>query len=318
MNKKLLNEIIACLPKGKTLFYYFKDRYACMLLADYVGVGKTVRQVKKSAYAGLLNRPLIKEVLANSGNGVLTADMFNSVWHNSQQPFVLTLSEWGGKDRSWFQVSRTGYNLVLQLNFSASHDREYAKLDARDYLLFGSLLHPVMQKGERELFRYTVAWSRIDLDFGSGEALIEEVQSDWIRNCRRAAGYAKQRLEACGQDQGAACNRCALTRMVNYYDKAIAPYAVFWEEAMLSAAIDFIHNELGIKVIYYHSWDTGCRIKGIGQYRPPRSLYSDLPQRFCFQSTTEAPGFLSADRGFRRVYRKVKDPQWYVLTQQGG
>ncbi len=315
MDKKLLNEIIACLPKGKTLFYYFKDRYASMLLADYVGEGMPVKQVKQSRYASLLNRPVIKEVVATAGNGMLTSQMLDSAWHTSQQPFVLTLSEWGGKDRSWYQLSRHGYNLVLQLNFTASHEREFAKLDTDDYLLFGTVMHPVMQKGQRELFRYTVAWSRIDLDFDTGEALIEEVQSDWMRNTARAISFVKKRLARCGQDQGVACRRCRLTRMVDYYDSAVAPYVAIWKEAMLAAAIDFIRNELGIRVIYYHSWDTGCRVKGIGSYRPPRSLYHDLPQRFCFQSTVEAPAFLMANKGFRRVYRKVENPQWYVLTQ---
>ena len=36
--------------------------------------------------------------------------------------------------------------------------------------------HPVRQDG-----RHTLAWARMDVDLDAGEALIEEIQSDWIR-----------------------------------------------------------------------------------------------------------------------------------------
>lgn len=37
--------------------------------------------------------------------------------------------------------------------------------------------HPV-RKDDVE----TLAWARIDLDFASNQALIEEIQSDWVKN----------------------------------------------------------------------------------------------------------------------------------------
>jgi len=312
MDKQLLKEVIDCLPKGRTKFFYFKDRYAAMLLADFVGNGMSVGQVKQSAFAGLLQRPAVKQLVANSGNGVLTAEMLRGVWE-FPQPFLLTLAGWGGKDRSWYQVSRPGYNLVLQMNFTASHDREYDKLTS-DELLFGSFSHPVMQKGQRPLFRNTVAWSRIDLDFATGEALIEEVQSDWMRYVLSDVKWAKAQLKKCGQNQGALCKTCYRTKIVKYFDNAVAPYVSLWQEAMLSAAIEFIRNELGIKVIYYHSFETGRQVKKISWRQPPRSVYTDLPRKFCFQQTGEAPEFLVADKAFRKQYRKLKNPQWFRLA----
>jgi hypothetical protein len=33
MDKHIAEEIIACMPQGRTLFYYFKDRYALLLFS---------------------------------------------------------------------------------------------------------------------------------------------------------------------------------------------------------------------------------------------------------------------------------------------
>ena len=50
-------EIIACLGRQRTLFHYFKDRYACLLLADLVGEGRAIREVREHPFGRLLNRP---------------------------------------------------------------------------------------------------------------------------------------------------------------------------------------------------------------------------------------------------------------------
>jgi hypothetical protein len=36
----------------------------------------------------------------------------------------------------------------------------------------------------------TLAWSRVDIDFENGEALIEEIQTDWVRLAERAGTAA--------------------------------------------------------------------------------------------------------------------------------
>ena len=59
--------------------------------------------------------------------------------------------------------------------------------------------HPVLAPGERPYFRETLAWARIDLDLVSSEALVEEIQSDWVR----CANRLKRRLSRCGSDQHA-------------------------------------------------------------------------------------------------------------------
>ena len=59
---------------------------------------------------------------------------------------------------------------------------------------------------------------------------------------------------------------------------------------MLTATLDFVHRELGINKVFYHSFDTGVRLKGIESgWGPPRSIYTDLPRRFCFELGEERP-----------------------------
>lgn len=79
---------------------------------------------------------------------------------------------------------------------------------------------------------------------------------------------------------------------------------------MLAAAVDFIVDELGLRRIYFHSYETG---KALKRCNPPRSLYTDIPRKFCFQNITEAPFFLAEDRFFRKKYYKVKSPKWFSL-----
>jgi hypothetical protein len=85
-----------------------------------------------------------------------------------------------------FSTSRRGFNLVLQLNFSSRHDEPYRKLvDPDDYRPFELGGHPVA-KGAL----HTLAWSRLDIDLNTGEALIEEIQTDWIREALWERRYA--------------------------------------------------------------------------------------------------------------------------------
>ena len=98
-----------------------------------------------------------------------------------------------------------------------------------------------------------------------------------------------------------------------YADDVLAPYAKVWEEAMLSATIGFIHHELGLQKIYYHSFEQGALLKNIKGSKPPRSLYTRLPKQFGFQKTPEGPEFLMREKRVQKLQRKVKDPYWFKL-----
>ena len=68
-------------------------------------------------------------------------------------------------------------------------------------------------------------------------------------------------------------------------------------------------------LVYYHTFKTGIRFKNIAWTAPPRSLYTDLPRKFCFRETTQAPMFLKKCK-HRTVQSRLKDKsnRWFVLN----
>jgi len=310
MKAEQLDEILACLPKGRTKFYYFRDRYCLDLLAWYLGGGKTVAEIKRSPYARLLRKPLLRDLCARIGGGLVTPPWLMSAWPARPLAFLLTLGRWGESRpcwRTWHQMSRPGVNLVLQLNFSGMHDRRYLKLirPIEDHP-FEFYLHPINTEGRR-----TLAWSRLDVSLELGEALIEEIQCDWI-------GYALYaRLRECEDGQRQLCGEPVGADEVSldrYRRQVLAPYVGIWDEAMLTAALWFLRQELGIRRVYYHTFESGNRIKGLTDRRPPRSLYTALPRRFCFRQTSAPPALLATvrNRPLRRMIRQG-GLRWFVL-----
>lgn len=310
METKLAKEIIACLPQGRSLFYYGKHGYAPLLLSYLMDGEAPIGDLRKSRYGKLLQTPSLKRVIAASGKSVLDVTQLATAYWQDTLPFLLTLDLFDGR----MQTSRRGANLVLQLNFNSQHDRAFKRLvKPGKEPLMRARWHPVMQPGRRELFRETLAWSRIDLDFACNEALIEEVQSDWVR----AAACVKRWIAHCTNSSTDLPERFGLNGTLNeiecYIDQVMAPYLNVWHEAMLSSSVDFIYRELGIHTIYYHSHETGGIVKRIDFGQAPRSLYSQLPRKFCFVETEQAPDFLQSDKGFRRRLKGVRDPRWYTL-----
>lgn len=315
MKEELANEIIECLPKERTLFRYFKDRYALLLLNYYIGDEKKVSEIKKSKYSKLLNKDIVKSLLAECGGNILAREKLNDVYPIDTEYFVLTLGKYDGDDIEWSQTSRKGWNLVLQLNFSNKHDIEYKKLVKPEYpkvLNFDG--HPVYEQKDDEYFRETLAWSRIDIDFVNNEVLIEEIQSDWVREAKDlledALWYKKNNHTKFGwwDIEG------KIDDVIEYCQKVIMPYTKIWSEAMMMATIDFIKNELGVNNIFYHTDKSGFKIKGIKYDKPPRSLYTKLPSQFCFEKTSNEPEMLLTDSRYKRLKRKVKDTSWYELA----
>jgi hypothetical protein len=76
-----------------------------------------------------------------------------------------------------------------------------------------------------------------------------------------------------------------------------------------------IRDELAVRRLFFHDFDTGAALKGLTPgFQPPRSLYTDLPRRFCFQKTARMPGFLDNLKTVRKALRNVPEPCWYQLT----
>ncbi|MGZ8160037.1 MAG: hypothetical protein ACXWT4_14665 [Methylobacter sp.] len=314
MDIKTAQEVLACLPVGKTPFYYCKDRYAVFLLSHIIGRKCVIADLKKSAYSGLLHKPLVKGILAQSGDGLFRQEHLALAWGGHIESFLLTLSIWGDKDRSWDQVSRNGYSLVLQLNFSNKHDAVFKRLaEPSEYHQFNCSLHPVLKRHQRDFFRETLAWARIDFDFKTNEALIEELQTDWLRRAKRLLveiQSGKPRFYNLGTN-------AKPEQLRRYLEAVLADYGDIWDEALLTAALQFIRQELGIATIYMHTPDTGAAIKRSNYTQPPRSLYSSLPRKFCFSQTDKAPEFLYQNRAFRKFEKQLGGTQWNVINLGG-
>lgn len=316
MDREYANEILACLSQERSCFHYFKDRYALQLLGYAAGSGQSIEQLRRSRYARLLNKPAVKQLLAECGDGWMDRERIEAQWQTPLLPFLLTVGLWG--DKQWWsgnQTSRPGFNLVLRLNFSRNHDRQFQRLFAPYYE--GESLnwysgHPVMKHRERRYYRQTLAWSRLDVDMENGEALIEEIQSDWVRE----ANDERRNLPQCSEYQRKLhADHCRkMERAHHYLNEVLQPYAAVWEEAMLSATLFFLREELGLNRIWYHTWNSGNALKGIGENRaPPRSLYQKLPRRFCFSEVDELPQLLHNRASEKRLRKAHVEPRFYQL-----
>lgn len=311
MEKQTLDEILAALTGERTLFHYVRDGYALTLLKDYIGDGMNISDLRQSPYAHLLTKPIVKQVMARAGKGKLIPDLLDwAMWDHSRNAgdnaplnFVLTLGQWGNDDKSertWNQTSRSGYNLVLQLNFANDHNQRYKQLiKADDYAAFSYHGHPVITDGRYE----TLAWARIDLDFDNNVALIEEIQSDWVRQAKEE--WNQSYYEEADFD--------------TYLGEVLAPYAKVWDEAVLTAAINLIRHDLGIDTVLYNTYETGNLMKGLeSDCLPPRSLYTKLPKKFGFKQTKALPAFLRNERHIKGIQKKRKHKQpvalhWFEL-----
>lgn len=271
----------------RVLFRYYRDRYAAMLLEDLLQPRLPIRILREGRFARLLDRPAIKALVASKGGGWLHHDDLLMLWPTEVETYVVTFAAWGSEskaDRSWNQTSRPRRQLVLQLNFSQPHDAQYRRLvfnAAENPFVYRR--HPVNQEG-----RNTLAWARVDIDLVSGEALIEEVQNDWIRKVDRA-------LECASRGYGKFKEPAAHAGLKLYAETVLAPHAVIWSEAVLAATLQMLGQVLGIRRVWYHHFETGCALKNLLRKKwskPPRSLYTDLPRRFCFELTDEPPEFL--------------------------
>ncbi|MGH1374669.1 MAG: hypothetical protein ACRBBW_21715 [Cellvibrionaceae bacterium] len=151
------------------------------------------------------------------------------------------------------------------------------------------------------------------MDFDTDEVLIEEIQNDWLRNASNALASIKSRRakkpflkprdvygDILGDFEG----------LERYVEQTLAPYRKIWAEASMLAVLRFIRDELGLSAVYYHSFDTGKKLKGIFG-NPPRSMYTQLPKQFGFEETADAPIFLMRDKFSQRCIKAIDNPRWF-------
>jgi len=320
MSAEKLDEWLNLLRKEKVRFFYFRDYYAFLLLMYNIGeAGMEIREIKRSSFARLLDRPQIKTICQTLGDGKLNRDVLMYNIPLAQECFMLTLDEWGQEKQPWstgyYQTSRPGKNLVIQLNFSNQHDKYYRQLiRPTGSHPFEYENHPI-SKGKYR----TLAWARIDLADDLSYALIEEIQTDWIR----LANSYKTTIETIETDEqgeqrlAQASHQSRKTdeeRLQKYVDAVLKPYTAIWDEAILSASIWFLKEEMGVNKIFYHTFEGGNLLKGIDMIKkPPKSLYTKLPGKFCFSITDEAPEFINAK--VKEIENKEKTSiKFYLLN----
>lgn len=303
-------------------FLYYPDRESPWLLARRMRERARVAELKVGETARLLDRPLVKPMLAAAADGTLAradvdlaamadraidgplskvaqagvAAAFEAPWYDFQITFGLWASDVMGE---WSQMSRPGRNLVLQLNFP-NEDIEiltqYLGADARE--MFEYCDHPVRRGG-----RPTLAWVRLDIE--GDVALIEEIQSDWLHY---AARVSKSWLHNRPRRQ--------YTYALQAYDEVVRErYEKLWPKAALLAALGFLRDVVGVKQVFMHQAEPGAALKEIAGSQPPVSLYTKLPKSFGFTPTMEAPPFL-AKRHRRRLapFRRAGKPVFWQFA----
>jgi hypothetical protein len=307
MDMKEIEDLRAMLPVGRTLFSYAKHQYGLQLLRYAAPRPTPVGSLRQTPVAPLLQKPQVKTVLAQCG-GKVGREFLDAriACLPAPEHYALTLGVWAAAtDRGRApQTSRCGANLVLQLNFSNGHNRAFERLvKPKDGWEFNRCGHPAL-RDERAQRRYTLAWARLDIDFDRGEALIEEIQTDWIRRAsslhRTMELVAQGRIQRPGYLQGRFAGKDA--DILEYCERHLAPHRECWDEAMLSAALFFLREELGVAGIWMHTPQSGVVLKQI-YGTPPVSLYSDLPKRFCFRENESLPGFLMREK---KAVRRLK------------
>ncbi|MEL7149240.1 MAG: hypothetical protein AAGK71_00830 [Pseudomonadota bacterium] len=305
-----------------TPFPFFAGRDSAWLLANGLTSPCSVRDVRRTRLGKLLDRPVIKPMIAASSDGVVRPEVFTPLADVDLMPsrpskpfmagaeaalaerwfdFTLTFDAWGHdhKDWGWSQLSRKGGNLVLQLGFPSDHAvlmGSTVRRNMRRDCEFS--LHPVRESGCP-----TLAWVRLDIDMSTGDALIEEVQSDWLRYLADEVNHLRK----------TAPRSRDLRSMERYQSALLAAYARIWPRAAVLAALDLVVRELQCRTIWMHMPKTGAVLKHITGTKPPRSLYTGLPKAFCFEPTRDAPHFLERKR--RRalsLLRKDGDIFWRI------
>ncbi len=311
MNTSLLNFIKKAVDVKHLSYYYFKDKYAIDLLSYTLEAEEVpVHQLKKSRWGFLLQKEVLQKITSHLANQRLSREQLRYYWTADSRHYTLSIGQWGKYSKhhndDWYQTSRPGVNLVLQLNFGQEHNACYYRLvhPKKHNHPFGYVGHPIAEKG------HTLAWARMDIDLDTGEVLIEEIQNDWLRTVKEIVISVKQGKEHWMLRSTSTTKE----KLLRYYYEEIRWHERVWDEAILAAALWFVKRELGISRIYYHTFETGNIMKQLTYSQPPRSLYTKLPRRFGFQKTDEAPKFLRQDKYLKKTFRKHKNLAWFYLN----
>jgi hypothetical protein len=309
MNKQNYHEALAMIAARGLVaspYRYYKDRYSLELLQGALPEDDSavpVAALKRSRWSYLLDKPKIANLVRRLRGAPLTRNLLHAHDCASEEVnYRVAVSSWGGWDERESQTSRKGANLVVHLNFDRAHDLAFEKLvkpERGNNPFRWSSYHPHSRS------RNTMAWARVDFDLARGEALIEEIQSDWLREAARAANRADWALtpDPRGKRRRFAVDgvRGSAQQVLRYHANHILPHLSVWSEAVLAVALRVVVRGLGIRQVYFHSLESGKGLRDARWWDPPASLYTDLPRRFGFKETREPPAFLAGEDHIRKL-----------------
>lgn len=317
-------EMIRRILPQEMQFPYYPDRESAWVLAQHLQQETPVAALRAQPFGKLLDRPLVKPLVAACGGRLRPRDVLplahadrairwpdlapaaqralDPVFAHAWLDFTLSFDIWGtGRAGQYQQISRKGGNLVIQLGFPTEHARVFgAQFDRNKRCKLEYTGHPVRLDGAP-----TLAWARVDLDLDTGTALIEEVQTDWLR----AVGRETMRMARDGvQDR-------ELKVMIAYEQALIARYARIWPKVMLLATLYLLREEFAVRQVWMHQPEAGRVLKSIPRRAPPRSLYTSLPRAFCMVATNEGPPFLRLRRrGAMAKLRASGQPLFWTMA----
>ena len=316
------DELTRRLP-GELVYPYFRGREAAWLLHQRLARPARIADLRRGPLAPLVDRPGVRETVRACGDGrldaarllpladplgtfapgaALRADRaaeaaFEALCAAEVMDFTVTFCGWLEADQvdfwGWNQTSRKGGNLVVQVNFPDRYGAEFDRIfqrGVRESLEFWG--HPVRRDGP-----ITMSWARLDLEPDSEEVLIEEIQTDWLR----VLPGSRRRLLS-------ALPKAARPEAEGFIAMTRTRYGRVWAEATLLAAMAVARRFLGARRVWLHQPHTGAKLKNIRDRLPPRSLYTDLPRRFCFGATDRAPEILYRARS-QAVHRLRRAPR---------
>jgi len=247
MRREEVLRLIRRFRDQRTVFHTYHDHFAFQLLAWAAGDGARIADLKRGAYACLLQIPSVRERLGDLGRPEVDAESLMGFWPEDHQSYMQDLTVWpqDPADEGW-QMGRGPANLVLLLCLPESADRgelRFLDPDFRESLRGGHF-----GTDRREVF----SWARIDLQSTRHEALIEEVQSDWASRASRHH-HDHPRL------------RPGLAR---YLDGIVRRRTRQWSETTVLATLRFLRDEFAIRTVWYYGFAVGNALKGMEDWHP--------------------------------------------------
>jgi hypothetical protein len=240
-------------------------------------------------------------VQAITGNKEVFANLFhNDMLRQVTEKDVATFERSLGKDtyeiafQGWAGIQRSRkkdlFQWVALVQFGPKLEKEISALYGGKYLLDAYNRYNQDQDSHPTGY-HTLGWIRFDFDPTESWLLVDEIQSDWYNFCvnndegREAIvkGLKKEDKE----------DKEKVDEVCKKLSKAIDHV---WPDVAVHA-ITSISKTNEVKKIYWHTFEGGLKLKGIGSTgkQPPKSAYTSVPKKHFFKVTPDNPVKLPAD-----------------------